>query len=384
MPGLGGVPVRLFLDRDYFGRETVYGEPDDLLRYGFFCHAVGEALLRDDWIPDIVHLNDWQTAALAFALRNMSWSHARLRGTASVLTIHNLRYRGPDDYNDLLAQGIYYSDAITTVSPTYAREILSPERGEGLDSLLRMRDGSLRGILNGLDETVYAPDRDAHIPARFGPATVGERAVNRAALRQELGLPGSGRPLLGMVTRLTEQKGVDLVIDALPALVAEGADLAILGQGDATLGAGLRRMEQAHPGNVRLVDRFDDGLARRIYAGADIFLMPSRYEPCGLGQLIAMRYGCVPLARRTGGIADSVSDPRDRPEGATGFLFDDFSAGELLDAYRRAVAVFQDPAAWQAVQANGMRHDFSWAAAAAQYVEVYEAALRSRGMAPPE
>jgi len=384
--GYGGVPVDLVLDGDYFGRENVYGEPDDLLRYQLFCRAILQMLAHDDWTPDILHLNDWHTAPLAFALRGLAWQQPRLRGVASVFTIHNLRYRGPDELNDFLAQAIYYSDMVTTVSPTYAREILTRDHGEGLDPLLKLRhdQGSLHGILNGLNYDVFNPRTDPHIAHRFDLSTLEERVRNRDALRAELGLPEAAGPLVAMVTRLTEQKGVDVVIQAIPDLLAAHAQLVVLGTGDESLRAELTALADAHPGRVLLTHHFDEELARRIYAGADMFLMPSRYEPCGLGQIIAMRYGCVPIGRRTGGIADTILDLDEHPETATGFLFDEFSSFALAGAFERAARAFRDPQAWSRLQENGMSRDYSWHASAIHYVETYRAALRARGIAPIE
>jgi len=382
--GIGGVPVELVFDEVYFGREKVYGEPDDLLRYQMFCRAILEMLKQDAWTPDIVHINDWHTAPLAYALRNLSWRNPVLRGVATVFTIHNLRYRGPDQFNDFLAQAIYYSDMITTVSPTYAREILTREFGEGLELLLALRKDSLTGILNGLNYDVFSPRTDSNIAAQYDSATVERRPANTAALRRELGLPETSGPLAGMVTRLTEQKGVDIVIQAVPEMVAAGAQLVVLGDGDEDLQRALRQLEGAYPGHVRVAARFDETLAQRIYAGADLFLMPSRYEPCGLGQIIAMRYGAVPVGRRTGGLADTIVDLDEHPDTATGFLFDEFSSFAFLGAFDRAVIAFNQQATWQRLQKNGMTRDYSWRASAIHYVETYLAALRGRGIVPLE
>ncbi len=384
--GHGGVPVDLILDDKYFGRENVYGEPDDLLRYQFFCRAVIQMLTHDGWTPDILHLNDWHTAPLAFALRGLAWQHPVLRGVASVFTIHNLRYRGPDELNDFLAQAIYYGDMVTTVSPSYAREILTPDHGEGLDPLLKLRDdqGSLRGILNGLNYDVFNPRTDPNIAHRFDLSTLEERLRNRGALRRELGLADATGPLVAMVTRLTEQKGVDVAIQAVPELLAAHAQLIVLGTGDETLRNELTALANAHPGHVSLTHRFDEELARRFYAGADVFLMPSRYEPCGLGQIIAMRYGCVPIGHRTGGLGDTILDLDEHPETATGFLFEEFSSFALAGAFERAVRAFRDVQIWTRLQENGMSRDYSWRASAIHYVETYTAALRARGIVPLE
>ncbi len=382
--GSGGVPVNLVGERHYFGRENVYGEPDDLLRYQFFCRAIIQMLTREPWIPDIIHLNDWHTAPLAFALRNLAWSNPVLRGVASVFTIHNLRYRGPDELNDFLSQAIYYSDWITTVSPTYAREILTREFGEGLDPLLNLRHENLAGILNGLNYDDFNPRTDRFITRQFDLTTLGDRTENRSALRREFDLPEVDAPLAGMVTRLTEQKGVDIVIQALPELIAGGAQLVILGTGDRWLTEELTRLQAAHPEHVRLVARFDEALAQRIYAGSDIFLMPSRYEPCGLGQIIAMRYGSVPVGRRTGGLSDTITDLDEHPDTATGFLFDEFSGHALAIACDRAIHAFRDRPTWERLMRNGMTRDFSWRASATHYIDAYICALRARGIVPLE
>ncbi|MFN0095141.1 MAG: glycogen synthase [Dehalococcoidia bacterium] len=382
--GMGGVPVDLVSDPAAFGREAVYGEPDDLARYQRFCRAILAIVTAPGWTPDILHLNDWHTAPLAFALRNLAWATPALRGVASVFTIHNLRYRGPDELNDYLAQAIYYSDIVTTVSPTYAQEILTPEYGEGLDDLLKLRSGALRGILNGLSFDAFDPRTDPALMQSYDLHAVEGRSANRGALRRELGLPERDGPVVAMVSRLTEQKGVDLVLRAIGEILSCGAQLVVLGQGDAGLREELTRLQAAFPESVRLTERFDDTLARRIYAGADLFLMPSRYEPCGLGQLIAMRYGAVPLGRRTGGLADTILDADEHPETGTGFLFNEFSPHAFAGGLERAVRAFRTPELWRKLQVNGMSRDYSWGASAQHYVEAYVAALRSRRIVPLE
>ncbi|PFG75069.1 glycogen synthase [Tepidiforma thermophila] len=382
--GIGGVPVELVADEHYFLRPNVYGEPDDLLRYQFFCRVIIEMLRADEWVPDILHLNDWHTAPLAFGLRNQAWSNPRLRGVASVFTIHNLRYRGPDELNDFLAQAIYYADVVTTVSPTYAREILTREYGEGLEALLGLRGNALLGILNGLNYDLFNPRTDPHVRHHYDLATVEQRWPNRDALREELGLPKTDGPIAAMVTRLTEQKGVDLAIQIVPEMVLAGGQFVVLGDGDAWLKEELRRLAAEYPDHVRLAPRHDPGLAQRIYAGCDLFLMPSRYEPCGLGQLIAMRYGAVPVGRRTGGLADTILDLDEHPETGTGFLFDEFSQFALASAYERAVRAFREPETWLRLQRNGMSRDYSWRASATYYIEAYTQALRARGIVPLE
>jgi starch synthase len=382
--GEGGVPVDLVLDREFFGRATVYGEPDDLARYQFFCRVILQMLQDTDWTPDILHLNDWHTAPLAFGLRNIAWAHPILRGIASVLTIHNLRYRGPDDLNDYLSQAIYYSDIITTVSPTYAHEVLTPAYGEGLESLLGFRGEALWGIINGLNYDTFNPRTDPEPAFPFDLSTLEARSDNRTALRTELGFPETPGPVAAVIARLAEQKGIDLILQSLPDLLAGGAQLVVLGQGDPALEAELRLAAGRHPESIHFASRFDEPLAHRIYAGADMLLMPSRYEPCGLGQLMAMRYGCIPIARRTGGLADTIVDIDEHPETGTGFLFDEFSGFAFTGAFERAVRLFRSRKVWERLQRNAMSRDFSWRASAIHYVEAYTAALRARGIVPLE
>lgn len=382
--GAGSVPVDLVKFEPYFPRDEVYGEPDDLLRYQAFCRAVAAILVDEAWTPDVLHLNDWHTAPLTYALRNLAWSHPRLRGVASLFTIHNLRYRGPDELNDYLAPAIYYADVVTTVSPRYAQEIQTPEFGEGLDTLLRMRSKSLFGIVNGVSSEAFNPHSDPALATGFDVATIEKREANRRALWAETGLEPNGGPVAAMVTRLTEQKGIDLVLGAAGELLDLGLSLVVLGQGDPHTREALKELQERAPGRVSITDRFDEGLARRIYGGADLFLMPSRYEPCGLGQLIAMRYGCVPVGRRTGGLADTILDRDDHPATGTGFLFDEFTPFALAAAVERALRVFRNPGEWTALQLAGMARDHSWAASAQHYVGAYHVALQARGIIHPE
>ncbi len=382
--GDGGVPVDLVLDHDFFGRPSVYGETDDLARYQFFCRVVLQVLLGPDWTPDILHLNDWHTAPLAYGLHNIAWAHPILRGIATVTTIHNLRYRGPDDLNDYLSQAIYYSDIVTTVSPTYAREILTRDYGEGLESLLELRHDALWGIINGLSYETFNPRTDPEPSHPFDLSTLETRTENRTALRAELGFADTPGPLTAVISRLAEQKGIDLILQALPDMLATGAQIVVLGEGDPSLEAEWRRVAASHRDSVHFAARFDEPLAHRIYAGADILLMPSRYEPCGLSQLMAMRYGCIPIGRRTGGLADTIVDLDASPETGTGFLFDEFSAFAFAGAFERAVRAFRDHQVWERLQRNAMSRDFSWRASATHYVEAYTAALRARGIVPLE
>jgi starch synthase len=275
---------------------------------------------------------------------------------------------------NFLKGGLVSADAITTVSPTYAREILSPQSGCGLEGVLAARGDAVSGILNGLDLDEWDPSRDAHLERTYGVdnAAEGKRA-ERDALARELGLAASRKPLIGMVSRLAEQKGADLVTATLDEIVAKGFDLVVLGSGERRYEESLRAGQAAHPGRVAAVVRFDERLAHRIYAASDLFLMPSRYEPCGLGQMIAMRYGALPVVTRTGGLADTVADA-DASDG-TGFILEELTPAALIAALARARKVLASARKLQAMRSTGMARDFSWNASAREYVKLYERVL---------
>jgi starch synthase len=276
--------------------------------------------------------------------------------------------------------GLAHADVLNTVSPTHAREILTPEYGYGLESVLRARRSRLFGILNGLDVEAWDPKRDPRLAARFDAAHLLKRAANKLALQQEVGLPPRpAAPLVGIVSRLDTQKGCDIAVPALRRLAGD-AQLVVLGTGLPQLEAGFKTLGREFPDRARIALRFDAALAARIYAGADVLLVPSRYEPCGLTQMIAMRYGAVPVVRRTGGLADTVTDYRVAKRG-TGFVFRDYNSSALLKALRRALTVYRHSGQWQALQARGMRHaaaHFSWSRSAKEYVALYQKALAYR------
>jgi starch synthase len=276
---------------------------------------------------------------------------------------------------NLLKGGLVAADALTTVSPTYAREILTPEFGCGLEGVLEARKGALSGILNGLDLEVWNPAADPHLPLAYASATVAAgKAAARDALAAEAGLTPNGRPLAGMVSRLAEQKGADAVAAAAGGIVQLGYDLVVLGTGERRLEEQLRAAELAHAGHLRLFPKFDEGLAHRIYAASDLFLMPSRYEPCGLGQMSAMRYGALPVVTRTGGLADTVTDSD--YEAGTGFVFDEPTPEALLAALGRARVVLAAPARVAQMRRTAMAADFSWQASALRYLALYRSLLR--------
>jgi len=370
--------------------------PDNPIRYAFFARAALYAVAAHGG-ADIIHAHDWQAALAPLALARFPEHRSGLPGAASVLTIHNLAYQGvfppwvleacqlPRDlftmdtlefygHVNFLKGGLVSADAITTVSPTYAREILTPQFGCRLEGVLASRSDRLSGILNGLDVATWDPASDRHIPTPYTAASVraGKTAAHEA-LAAEAELAPGARPLLGMVSRLTEQKGADVLAAALDEIVALGYDVVVLGTGERRYEETLQAAQLSHPGRVRVFARFDEGLAHRIYAGADLFLMPSRWEPCGLGQMIAMRYGTLPVVNPTGGLADTVVDVGE-PHG-TGFVLDELSPRGLVAALGRALEVLRNPARLDAVRRAGMSRDFSWDSSARAYAELYRTLL---------
>jgi len=396
-----------FLDcPEYYDRPGFYTEggadyPDNAERFAFLAHAALTLCGDLGLDPDLIHCNDWQTALIPAALKWSPAAYPALAGVPTVITIHNLGYQGlfpmsgrgvfglpaaaftPEGLEfygqvNLLKGGIVHADAVTTVSRTYAREIQDARAGFGLEGVLAARSGHLTGIVNGIDTAYWDPSHDPHLTAPFSRDRLATRARNRAALCQDMGLdPGAG-PVVGMVGRLVEQKGVGLVLAALHDLLDAGVSLAILGQGEPGLVHTLRDAARMHPNRIALVDGFNEPLSHRIYAGCDLFLMPSRFEPCGLSQLIAMRYGAPPVVRRVGGLADTVVPHGEHPDAATGFAFDDFTPEAMAAAVREAVGVFKQPDAFQWIQRRGMARDVSWDHSAGEYEAVYAALLRAR------
>lgn len=392
---IGGGPV------DSSGSVYSSNAAIDAEKYTFFSLAALALTRQLGWRPDIVHANDWHTALAVYGLLVQHWQEGSPR-PASVVTVHNLPYLGPDVHEVLeayripLAQtdlpdwarlkpmslGLWSADAIVAVSPTYADEMLSSEYGSGLQDFLKTRRSTLTGILNGLDVDSFAPASDLEIAANFTGESLPKRAANKTALLEQVGLVMSGSsiqtdiPLFGVVSRMDPQKGIDLVIEALRKLAKTPWQAVILGAGDPKLEESARKLARDFPDKVRLETRYDAKLARQIYAGADIFLMPSRYEPCGLSQMIAMRYGCVPVVRAVGGLHDTVTD------GETGFVFIEPKAKDFIAAIQRALETYRDREAWQAIQQNCMSQDFSWTNSAYQYYALYKQLLSGRKVRP--
>ncbi len=402
-----GYRLRLVDHPAAFQRAALYGDAagdyaDNAWRFGLYCRAALEALRADGRAVDVLHLHDWQ-AGPAAVFRDLRYADDPIIGRAAiVMTLHNLAYHGwtPNarlaqlglppggdapgqnaDGIDLLAAGIEGAELVNTVSPGYAREALTAAFGMGLDGLLRTRDDRFLGILNGLDTTVWDPSTDADLAASFARGALAGKAVCRADVVGRVGFsPDDDRPVIGMIGRLDPQKGFDLLADAAPSLLARGARIIVQGYGHPSLADPFRALAEASPGQVAFIERFDRAMARRIYAGADFFAMPSRFEPCGQGQMIALRYGTPPIVYRTGGLADTVVDETAHPGEGTGFVFDEATADGLVAACDRAFAVRSATgAAWDGLVDRGMAVDFDWTTGSApKYVAAYERAVSIR------
>jgi starch synthase len=393
LPG-SDVPVYFIAQRSLFDRDELYGYADDAYRFAFFSRAALELSLALGWRPDLVHAHDWHAAPALAWLATAGQSDDRFSGVASLFTIHNLAHQGrcgsdiwdylgvithglvEEGYGEVnfMARGIYHATLLNTVSPTYAREILTPDGGAGLDGLLRFRHFDVHGILNGLDYAVWDPAVDRRLALPYTASQLEHRAANKAALQARAGLPlRPAVPLVAMVSRLDWQKGLDItghVIHLLLNNYAGEAQFVVLGSGAAEYEGMFAHLAGYHADRMAAFLTYDADLAQLIYGGGDIFIMPSRFEPCGLGQLIAMRYGCVPVVRATGGLADTVQDS------VTGFTFNEYSAPAFWQALQRAIYIYNvDRDSWRAVQANGMAADYSWQRSARGYQQLYEWAL---------
>ncbi|BCR06420.1 hypothetical protein DESUT3_34890 [Desulfuromonas versatilis] len=404
---LGKVPVYFVENREYFEREGLYGTPagdfdDNHRRFGFFCRAVLEALPLLDFRPEVIHLNDWQSGLVPALLRSEYGDDPFYSGTGTLLTIHNLGYQGMfgreildelgldpalgsmhalEYYGGLsfLKGGLMFSDLLNTVSKTYCREIQTPEMGIGFDGILRHRGADLHGIVNGIDPGFWNPAADPALPAPYDAEHLEGKAQCKRALQQQLGLAvDPSVPILAMVTRLDTQKGLEIVEQAWEGLMQRHLQFVLLGTGDQKHMERFTRLKDRYPGRVSINLSFDDALSRRIYAGSDLFLMPSLYEPCGLGQLIALRYGVVPVVRETGGLADTIIDPQQDPARANGFKFREPQAWALLGALDRALTLHAERQGWRQLVQHGMRGNFSWEGSAQRYLELYRKAIEKR------
>ncbi|MGG7079653.1 glycogen synthase GlgA [Clostridium sardiniense] len=392
-----GVKYYLLDNEYYFKRSGLYGYYDDGEKFAFFDRAVLEFLKELDWKPDIIHCNDWQTGMIPVLHKVEYKNNEFFKNIKTITSIHNLFFQGtfspeilPElfgyDYQlfengslelhggvSFLKGAINYSDKITTVSRTYAEEIKTPEFGETLDGLLRYRGKALKGIVNGIDYDEYNPDTDEYIFKNYSSKTLGYKKDNKEALQKELGLKVDRNiPMIGMVSRLTHQKGCDLIINMIEGILDKDIQVVILGTGDYMYEHRFKDLQNKYPDKMSANIMFDNGLAHRIYAGSDMFLMPSLFEPCGLGQLIALRYGSVPIVRETGGLKDTVI-PYDEATGiGTGFEFKNYDYNELKGTIEYALKVYKNEKNWQRLILQSMNSDNSWNKSAIEYKEMYE------------
>jgi len=402
------IPVFFFEREDLFDRPNLYGTStedyyDNLERFVFFSRGAllfaREAGLR----VDVIHCHDWQTGLVPAYLRTLYREDPFLSGAACLFTIHNIGYQGifppgalpltgipatefhPEGLEywgniSLLKAGAVYSDAITTVSPTYSREIQTPQFGLGMEGILTKRSSRLYGILNGADYGIWDPASDGRISAPYAPGAMGGKRRNKSALLGKMGLDREllSRPVVGMISRLSAQKGCDLLGEVAEDLLGLNAGLVVLGAGEERYQALLRGLAQEHPGRMAVRIGFDEALAHLIMAGADILIIPSLYEPCGLTQMYALKYGTVPVVRATGGLDDTITNYDAVTKKGNGFKFEAYKAGAFFEALRQAVTLFDDPAAWRRLSADGMKEDFSWGRSARQYIELYRSLTGSR------
>ena len=394
------VPVYCIENDYFFGRDGLYGYGDDYERFSFFSKAAIEFLTIIDFSPDIIHFNDWQCGLGCVYLKDKYSRFKFFENTRSVFTIHNLKYQGifgrrileSVDLNDgyfvsdklefynnvsLIKAGITYADIVTTVSETYARETQTPQFSYGMDGILRARGHQYFGILNGIDTEANDPATDADIFENYTAARLAGKKADKKKLQEQLGLPAADVPLIGIISRLVDQKGFDLVSVSMEELIGMDLQLVVLGTGDGRYEHLFRHMQWRAPQKVSANIMFDDNLARKIYAGSDMFLMPSIFEPCGLGQLLAMRYGSAPIVRKTGGLADTVRH-FDRLAGTgNGFVFEDYLASGMMWAVHEAVNLYaSDKKSWRKLVKNAMKSDYSWNKSAEKYKELYEKMAR--------
>ena len=389
-------------NEDFFFRDELYGTPagdypDNDQRFAFFSKSVLEICNRLELQIDIMHCNDWQTGLIPLYMKTLYGQVPVLKKTVSVFTIHNLGYQGLFPPNTLeitglgasvfnpegieffgkvnfLKAGIIGADQITTVSKTYAEEILSQEYGFGLEGILTKRSSSISGILNGIDYTEWDPSTDKFLDKKYDRSDLSRKQACKKQLIKKASLKSTvSLPLMCFIGRLSSQKGVDLLADAIPYLMGQGGSMVVIGKGDVSYQAMLQAASKRFSGSLFFHSEFDESFAHLAYAASDLFLMPSRYEPCGLGQMIAMRYGTLPVARKTGGLSDTIEDDK------TGFLFGEYSLPAFINAAGRAVKAFYDKKTWRKMMTNAMEKDFSWKKSAQAYISVYQSVLKTNG-----
>jgi len=400
---IAGVPTYFIENEEFFARDSLYGQADDDSRFTVYCRGMLEMFAQIGWTPDVISCNDWHSALVPVYLKTIYADQEKFRRIATLFTVHNLAYQGSFSEKvmeiaglprelftwDKLAYwntfnfmkvGLLYADVISTVSEGYAKEIATKEYGAGLEGVIEYRKHDLFGILNGIDYSIWNPRTDPLIPANFSVNELKGKAECKRALQQEMGLGvDANTPLFGLISRLSSQKGLDILAEVLPELLKkQKMQVVILGTGDEYFHVMLKKLAAKHPDKLALALRFDNALAHRIYAGSDAFLMPSQYEPCGLGQMFSLAYGTVPVVRATGGLADTVHnfDAHVPASKGNGFVFDEYSGIELRKTILACLHCYHEtPGSWAKLVKNALAGDFSWHASAEKYLEVYRHAL---------
>jgi|Deesub1362A_J573_1020465.scaffolds.fasta_scaffold00309_14 starch synthase len=397
------IPVYMIDNYHYYYRDGIYVFDDEAERFGFFCKAVLELLPRLGWQPDVIHCNDWQTGPIPLFLKTHYRGNPFYHRTATVFTIHNLQYQGnfpkevlgilglgmeyyrPEELEfygmvSFMKAGILYADVLSTVSRTYAREIQTAEYGQRMEGVLRQRSHELYGIINGINYHEFDPKNDPRLHRNYDAAGAEHKKENKYALQREMNLPVRDVPVLGLISRLVDQKGLDLVAEIIDELMRLDLQLVVLGTGDRHYEEMFREMKTRYPQKIGVHIGFNAVLAQRIYAGSDMFLMPSRFEPCGLGQLISLRYGTIPIVRETGGLADTVTEYDPATGDGNGFSFRDYDGRALYSAIARALKLYREGrGAWDRLVRNAMEMDFSWARSAVEYLQLYREAIEKVG-----
>lgn len=387
-----------FVDNEYyFKRPGYYGYYDEGEKFIYFAKAVIESISVTGFEPDVIHCHDWHTALLPFLIKNTYWN-SKYQNIKTMLTIHNLKYQGVFSKNilrevlglddsyfntecfeffdavNLLKSGMIHADMITTVSPSYSEEIQYPYYGENLDGVLRKYNYKLHGILNGIDSNIYNPENDSQIYANYGPLSIEKKIENKLIFQKENGLPqGENIPIVSIVSRLTEQKGIDLINGVIHDIMQSDIQLVVLGTGSFEYEEMFKNLVWQYPNKIRIFMKFDEGLSRRIYAASDMVLMPSKFEPCGITQMIAMKYGALPIVRETGGLKDTVLSCEANKKQGTGFLFHDYNAHDFLYTLQRAIKkYYENKDQWKRWVLNAMNQDLSWTQSAYQYKHKYQ------------
>ncbi|MFH1407269.1 MAG: glycogen synthase GlgA [Candidatus Omnitrophota bacterium] len=394
------VKVYFIENEKYFGRDNLYGDktgdyPDNLDRFSFFCRETIEFMKKIKFKPDIINCNDWQTALICIYVKKDPY----FKNTKTVFTIHNLSYQGLfskeelhktglgwEYFNmealeyygkiNLLKGGIVFSDVISTVSPTYAKEIQTQQFGCGLEGILTKRSGRLFGIVNGIDYEIWDPEKDKKIFKNYSVKQLKDKYINKTSLQEELAITSDENiPMLGMISRLVDQKGFDILSGILDKLLPLKVQFVLLATGEPRYHVLFEeKAKKFH--NLACILRFDATLAQKIYAGSDIFLMPSLFEPCGLGQMISLKYGTIPLVRKTGGLADTITDYNPLDDTGNGFVFEEYNSAKLFDTIRRALASYENKIAWRKLVMRAMKCDFSWNASAKEYIKLYQKTVK--------